>query len=156
ASPAFFRLECALVFPLPGVSAMGTADDSATSLTLLNVLRGAGTNEPAWQEFCARYQPLIRRWCGRWRLQAADVDDVSQKVLQAVFTRIDSYDPARARFRGWLKTVVDNAVKDFLRGRGRRPGDQGSGDSNVAAFLQAIAEPENVESLVQELDSTLR
>src|SRR6202011_1715359 len=73
-----------------------------------------------------------------------------------VFTKINTYDPARGGFRGWLKTVVDNAVKDFLRGRGRRPGDQGAGDSNVAELLQAIAQPESVDSLVQELDTSLR
>jgi RNA polymerase sigma-70 factor (ECF subfamily) len=135
---------------------MGSTPDSATSLTLLNILCGPEKDEAAWRVFCDRYQPMIRRWCARQRLQDADVEDVTQKVLERLFTKINNYDPGRGGFRGWLKTVVDNAVKDFLRGRGRRPGDQGSGNSDVTELLQAIAQPETVDSLVQELDTSLR
>jgi RNA polymerase sigma-70 factor (ECF subfamily) len=116
---------------------MGKADDSATSLTLLRVLCQPEKDEQAWRVFYERYQPMIRRWCARFRLQDADAQDVSQKVLQRVFTRISTYDPQRGeRFRGWLKTVVENAVKDLLRWSGRRPGDRGAGDSNVLELLQ--------------------
>jgi RNA polymerase sigma factor (sigma-70 family) len=136
---------------------MGNADDSATSLTLLRVLCQPENDEQAWQVFYRRYQPMIGRWCARFRLQAADVEDVSQKVLQRVFTRIGTYDPQLGeRFRGWLKTVVENAVRDLLRTAGRRPGDRGSGDSNVLEALQAIAQPETVDLLVKELDTTLQ
>src|SRR5690348_840043 len=136
---------------------MGNADDSATSLTLLRVLCRPEKDDQAWEVFFRRYQPKIGRWCARFRLQAADVEDVSQKVLQRVFTRISTYDPQRGeRFRGWLKTVVENAVRDLLRTAGRRPGDRGSGDSNVLEALQAIAQPETVDLLVKELDTTLQ
>jgi RNA polymerase sigma factor (sigma-70 family) len=100
---------------------MGNSDDAATSLTLLGVLCQPEKDEQAWGVFYQRYQPMIGRWCARFRLQAADVEDVSQKVLQRVFTRIGTYNPQRGeRFRGWLKTVVENAVRDLLRTAGRR------------------------------------
>lgn len=130
--------------------------DSATSVTLLRLLCGQDKDERAWGDFCDRYKPLIERWCRRWPLQAADVEDVTQTVLERVFTKINTYNPGRGGFRGWLKTVVENAVKDFLRGLRRRPGDRGSGDSDVAEFLQAVAQPESIDALVQELDSSLQ
>ena len=55
---------------------MGHAPDSGTSLTLLNVLCGQEQDEAAWRVFCQRYQPMIRGWCVRQRLQAADAEDV--------------------------------------------------------------------------------
>src|SRR6202042_2359597 len=106
---------------------MGTTPDPATSITLLTALCGLEKDEAAWRVFFERYEPMIRRWCIRQQLQWADVEDVTQQVLQKVFTKINTYTPNRGAFRGWLKTVVDNVVKDFLRGRDRRPGDQGSG-----------------------------
>jgi RNA polymerase sigma-70 factor (ECF subfamily) len=144
----------ALFPPVSGVSLMGNSDD-ATSLTLLRVLCQPEKDDEAWRVFCERYRPLIQRWCTRFRLQAADVDDVSQKVLQRVFSRISSYDPERGhRFRGWLKTIVENAVKDLLRSGARRPGDRGSGDNDT--LLQNIAEPGSIDALVNELDTSLQ
>jgi RNA polymerase sigma factor (sigma-70 family) len=136
--------------------AMAPLSDSATSLTLLAALCGPETDEAAWRGFFDRYQPLICRWCARLRLQEADAEDVTQQVLKRVFAKIHSYDSARGSFRGWLKSVVHNAIKDFLRTRGRRPADHGSGDSNVAELLNAIAEPDSIDGLVRELDTSLR
>jgi RNA polymerase sigma-70 factor (ECF subfamily) len=136
---------------------MGNTDDAATSLSLLRVLSQPEKDEGAWRAFYERYQSLIRRWCGRFGLQDADVDDVSQRVLQRVFTRIGTYDPARGeRFRGWLKTVVENAVRDLLRSCGRRPADRGAGDSRVLQLLKEVARPETVDLLVKELDISLQ
>jgi RNA polymerase sigma-70 factor (ECF subfamily) len=136
---------------------MGNSDDSATSLTLLRVLCQEEKDEDAWRVFYQRYQPRIARWCVRFGLQAADVEDVSQQVLQRVFTRIGTYDPQRGgRFRGWLKVVVENAIRDLLRTGARRPGDQGAGDSNVEELLQNIAQPETVDLLAGELDFSLQ
>ncbi len=136
---------------------MGGADDSVTSPTLLKMLCQPDADEGAWRAFCERYQPLIHRWCARFRLQADDVEDVGQQVLARVFTRIGTYDAQRGeRFRGWLKTVVENAVRDFLRAASRRPGDRGSGDSRVQELLHAVALPETVDSLVNELDTGLQ
>jgi RNA polymerase sigma factor (sigma-70 family) len=135
---------------------MENAPESATSLTLLNLLCGTEKDETAWRRFYDRYRPMIGRWCARWRLQTADVEDVSQRVLERVFTKIGTYNRDRGAFRAWLQTVVANAVKDFFRSRGRRPGEQGSGDSDVAEILNEIAQPDSVGGPVEELDSSLQ
>jgi RNA polymerase sigma factor (sigma-70 family) len=134
---------------------MGNPADSPTSLTLLRLLCAPDRDEQAWHGFCHRYQPLIDRWSRRWLKQTADVEDVTQNVLGRVFTKIHTYAPDRGGFRGWLKTVVENAVKDVLRGQRRRPGDRGSGNSDIAEMLQAVEQPETIDVLVQDLDSSL-
>jgi RNA polymerase sigma-70 factor (ECF subfamily) len=134
---------------------MGDVANSLTTVSIQGHVCAPGRDEQAWRDFCQRYQPLIAQWCRPWRLQAADVEDVTQRVLERVFTRVHTYDPRRGRFRGWLRTVVDNAVKDFLRARGRRP-DQAAGDSDVAGLLDAIAQPASIDGLVEDLDSSLR
>jgi len=148
-------LQSALVLVLLEYHVMGSVSDSATSLTLLRILAGPEKDEAAWRVFHQRYRPMIHHWCGRWRLQEADAEDVCQTVLERVFTKINTYEPDRGRFRGWLKTVVENAVRDFLRGCDRRPGDRGSGNSG-GELLQAIAQPETIDTLVEELDTNLR
>jgi RNA polymerase sigma-70 factor (ECF subfamily) len=125
-------------------------------MTLLSLLCRPDRNEPAWRRFCDRYGPLIGGWCRRWRLQDSDVEDLTQQILGRLVTRIYAYDRTRGRFRAWLQHVVDNAVRDFLRRLKRRPGDRGTGDSDILELLHAVPSPETIESLVEDLDSNLQ
>jgi RNA polymerase sigma-70 factor (ECF subfamily) len=131
---------------------MEDGGEPSTSQTLLGVLCHCAKDEQAWQSFQERYQPLIRRWCARRRLQVADVEDVTQKVLLKMFTNLKSYDPRRGKFRPWLKAVVRNAVLDFIRQQERHPGDRGSGNTEVQDLLNDVEEPETVDFLARELD----
>jgi RNA polymerase sigma-70 factor (ECF subfamily) len=63
---------------------------------------------------------------------------------------VSFYDPAR-RFRGWLKTVVDNTVRSFWREMAHGPGARGSGTSAVQETLEQVA----VDDLIVELDNSL-
>lgn len=52
------------------------------------------------------------------------------------------YDPSH-RFRGWLKTVVENEIRGYLSRRNRRPGDFGHGiDSEADSGLEQLMDPE--------------
>lgn len=95
--------------------------DSTTSPTLLGRLALSPPDEEAWDQFVDRYGPHIIEWCNTWRLQEADVLDVSQVVLTKLAVRIKgfAYDPSGS-FRGWLRTVVDRAVVDLLAERRRK------------------------------------
>ncbi len=66
----------------------------------------------AWREFCDRYSELIRAFCRRQGLQHADCDDVEQEVLLALSKAMPGfqYDPAKGKFRSYLKTVVLRAI----------------------------------------------
>jgi RNA polymerase sigma-70 factor (ECF subfamily) len=90
-----------------------------TQRTLLKRLAQSGaSNEAAWSEFVARYGRKIYGWCLRWRLQAADAEDVTQIVLFKLAQRMKdfTYDPGRS-FRAWLKTVTHHAWRDYLDSR---------------------------------------
>lgn len=127
------------------------ADETPTSGTLLMRLRELDDRE-AWNEFVERYTPRIYGWCRRYRLQESDAADVTQEVLGKLVKVIRSfdYDPRRGSFRGWLKTITNNAVRDFLAdlsGPGR-----GSGDTRIAAALGAIQDPAAIGELTAALE----
>ena len=128
-----------------------------TSPTLLQELANPDNNEAAWRTFLVRYQPLIYRWCCRWGLAPDQAEEITAAVLAKLVTALRTtfvYDPAH-RFRGWLRAVVDNEVRSFWRGVGRRPGDRGSGDPAVHRRLDQVEAPGDVGGLVQELDEAL-
>ncbi|MHC4100428.1 MAG: RNA polymerase sigma factor [Planctomycetota bacterium] len=90
-----------------------------THATLLGRLARRADQE-AWREFHERYGELIRCFARRYGLQPADCDDVVQDVLVALTASMESfrYDPAKGRFRSYLKTLTVRAVFQRLR-RGR-------------------------------------
>ncbi|MEL6108549.1 MAG: sigma-70 family RNA polymerase sigma factor [Planctomycetota bacterium] len=96
-------------------------DHSVTSLTLLNRLRADPNDREAWDRFIRIYGSRIDAWCRRWKLQEADVQDVTQNILLKLakqFGRFE-YDPGRS-FRSWLKTVTESALRDFASARGKQ------------------------------------
>jgi RNA polymerase sigma-70 factor (ECF subfamily) len=86
-----------------------------TRPTLLARLRQQPHDQVAWDEFVAYYGPVIRGWCRHWRLQEADIDDVTQNVLLRLAAKLPEfvYDPSKS-FRAWLKTLTHHAWQDFL------------------------------------------
>ncbi len=83
----------------------------STHASLLARLAQGGDSQ-AWNEFHDRYRELVWSFARRRGFQPADADDVVQEVLLAVNRGVSSfdYDPARGRFRGWLKTVALRAM----------------------------------------------
>lgn len=89
---------------------------TATHATLLARLSN-GSDDAAWAEFHQRYGELIRRFARGRYLQPSDCDDVLQDVLLSLskaMLREDGggfrYDPAKGKFRAYLKTMVIHAV----------------------------------------------
>src|SRR5262249_56494362 len=103
------------------------------------------TDQDAWAEFVQRYGPKIHAWTQQWRLQESDAEDVTQNVLLKLATKLRTftYDPALS-FRGWLRTLTQNALSDFLSER-RQPG-QGSGDSGMLDVLETMEARADLES----------
>lgn len=126
--------------------------DSQTRVTLLARLVGsAAPDEAAWNEFVRHYGVRIIRWCERWGLQAADVEDVSQQVLLKLSRRMRTfeYDSSQS-FRAWLKTVTRNALLDFEADRASSPA------TDAAGTLLTIEARTDLESqLEQEFDREL-
>src|SRR4051794_39343496 len=128
---------------------MADPDDLRTSATLLGKLADP-RDEQAWRRFLDQYRGLIAAWCARRGLVGQEAEDVTGTVLLKLARALPTYeyDRARGSFRGWLKTVVDNTVKDLLRTWSRRPGDRGSGDSHVQDLLQQVEAPDSLDDLV--------
>lgn len=129
-----------------------SADELRTSSTLLLRLRDL-TDEEAWEEFLKRYTPRIFAWCRRYNLQESDASDVTQEVLGKLLRAMRSfqYDPAKGSFRGWLKTVTNNAIRDFV-GTLKNPA-RGSGDTLVQRNLAAIQDPDALAALARAIEA---
>ena len=71
----------------------------------------------SWNEFVSIYTPKIYLWATRLGLQEADAEDATQVVLIKLVQSLRKfkYDRSRGAFRGWLKTVSQNAVRDLFR-----------------------------------------
>jgi RNA polymerase sigma-70 factor (ECF subfamily) len=93
-----------------------------TPVSLLNRLQQQPGDAQAWQRFDALYRPLLRAWLRR-HVRHQDVDDLVQDVLAVVVRELPlfRYDPAKGRFRDWLKSILIHRVKDFLRWQRTQP-----------------------------------
>jgi RNA polymerase sigma-70 factor (ECF subfamily) len=78
----------------------------------------------AWRTFDAIYRPMLYRFARASGLSHDDAEDVAQQCLTGISDRIGefSYDPQKGRFKGWLRTMVNNRVRNLLRDRKDRQG----------------------------------
>jgi RNA polymerase sigma-70 factor (ECF subfamily) len=104
---------------------------SGTSRSLLERVQAA--DSAAWNRLVFLYAPLVFQWCRRWDLQEQDVSDILQEVFGAVVKSIGGFrkDKAGATFRGWLRTITQNKVRDHFRRLGREPAGIGGTDAQV-------------------------
>jgi RNA polymerase sigma factor (sigma-70 family) len=102
-----------MIFP----EAMSDADTS-TNPTIFLRLRGkdAEPRQFAWDEFSGRYAPIIAAFARRFGARPQDVDDVVQDVMLGFFLKSPTftYDPAKGRFRGYLKVCAYRALHKRL------------------------------------------
>lgn len=85
----------------------------STSTSLL--ARAKSRDETAWQEFVTLYSPLIYAWCRRAGLSGEDAADVLQEVFRVLWGGLPHFDPHKGSFRGWLKTITANKIRDLYR-----------------------------------------
>ncbi len=108
--------------------------NTVTSVTLLGRIQDA-SDANAWGDFVECYAPRIFSWCRKYSLQESDAADVTQEVLIKLVTAMQTfrYDPSRGRFRGWLKTITVNVVRDMSR---RRANSESPRDSQLLEILE--------------------
>jgi RNA polymerase sigma-70 factor (ECF subfamily) len=90
-----------------------------TSATLLARIRN-GDDGRSWEEFYARYMPLIYKVARRQGLGDADAEEVVQLVMLGVSRDISRYNHSRGPFRRWLLGVAFKKIVDVSAARGRR------------------------------------
>ncbi|HEX9940889.1 MAG TPA: sigma-70 family RNA polymerase sigma factor, partial [Thermoanaerobaculia bacterium] len=105
-------------------------------LTRRSVLLAAHDADPevrrqAWEALVASYwKPVYKVLRARWRMEREDAEDLTQEFFAAALAKgtFERYDPAKARFRTYLRTCLDGfaanerkAARRLKRGGGRAP-----------------------------------
>jgi RNA polymerase sigma-70 factor (ECF subfamily) len=117
-----------------------------TSVSLLDRL-AADPNDEDWRRLVELYRPLLRAWMARARVADADADDLTQDVLLVVFREVKGFQRrGPGTFRGWLRTILANRVRNHFRARHYRP--TATGDSE---FLHQLGELESPNSSLSAL-----
>jgi RNA polymerase sigma-70 factor (ECF subfamily) len=98
----------------------------STSLGLLERVRAK--DAAAWERLASLYAPLVEHWCRRAGLQAADAADVRQEVFVSVARKVADFrrDRAGDTFRGWLRRITQNKLRDHGRKRRGAPATGGA------------------------------
>ena len=86
-------------------------DDTGTSL----LMRIRNNDPDAWRQFVNWIGPFILRWCKLAQLQPADVEAVSQQILQEIWTNLASLrkNQPGLSFRGWVYSLTRSRIVDF-------------------------------------------
>jgi RNA polymerase sigma-70 factor (ECF subfamily) len=100
----------------------------------------------AWRTFDAIYRPMLQRFARARGLDQDAAEDVTQQCLAAIYDHIGefNYDPSKGRFKSWLRTLVNNRVRDLLRVQRDRQGDTG-------AFRQAQQREDSPEDVFEQI-----
>ena len=123
------------------------ATRNSTRISLLHRLKNVPDDQDSWVEFVNCYQPMIHRWCAGFGLQDADAHDVTQNVLLKIAQHIRKFERRPSgRFRSWLKTVVHNAWRDFVKSQK----EKGAGDQNVTEMLLSVKAADDLLKRIDE------
>ena len=92
-------------------------------------------NETLWCAFVARYAPIIYGWCRQRGLQAANAEDVTQRILLNIVQAIrkGAFVP-KTTARSWIGTITRNACANFHRDQKRASQEPGIGGSDYSLF----------------------
>jgi RNA polymerase sigma-70 factor (ECF subfamily) len=133
---------------IPG-SDSGKQPSSGTSRSLLGRVQA---DEPeAWERLVHLYAPLVLHWCRHSGLQDQDVADIFQEVFQAVVVYVGGFRKERQgdTFRGWLRRITQNKLRDHFRRLGRDACATG-GSSAQDRFAQLPAPQGGEERISQD------
>ena len=121
----------------------GVFAQTTTHATLLARIRAGGDSD-AWREFHDRYHELLRGFARRRGVQPNDCEDIVQEVLVALTKALPGfdYDPAKGKFRSYLKTAVIRAI---FKKRCQKPGETPL--EHIEEATRAAAEDDEVERI---------
>ena len=87
------------------------------------------------------YWPLVYGWLRQRGLQHDDAEDLGQDVLQVLMRELPRfrYDRNRGSFRGWLRTITANRLRNFRRKDRARP--MSLGDADWTRIVNDLEDP---------------
>ncbi len=135
---------------------MSERDTLATRQTLfLRLNAETPGREIAWRDFYGRYAPIISGFARKIGVDSHDVPDIIQDVMLGFFAVSPRfvYDPARGRFRGYLKTCVWRACQAHVGTRLRfdgRPIEQiDPAEPNIEATWNEVWDTEKLQRALE-------
>jgi RNA polymerase sigma-70 factor, ECF subfamily len=110
-----------------------------TSASLLERLRDQ-RDAQAWQKLLLVYTPLMRAWLRAAPLQQADVDDLTQRVLEVLVRKLPQFvhNGRPGAFRAWLRSITVNVLREF-----RRAGQPAGQVPGTAGLLEQLEDPDS-------------
>lgn len=102
---------------------MKCSDVNMQEETSSTLLRQARRHDPgAWDRLVQTYSRHVYRWCRQAGLQPADASNVVQEVLRAVARKLEDFrrEESGDSFRGWLRRIAQNKMRDHWRANQRR------------------------------------
>jgi RNA polymerase sigma-70 factor (ECF subfamily) len=87
-----------------------------TTTALLHLLRG-GHDAEVWDDFVARYGPILRGVAWRLGLSADDAADAAQQTLLEFVRdmRAGRFDRSRGKLRTWILAIAEHRCRDLQR-----------------------------------------
>src|SRR5262249_4326790 len=88
------------------------------------------------------YRPLLLTWLRRYSVRPQDADDLAQEVLEVVVREMPRfvYEPDKGTFRGWLRGILTNRLREFWRNERKRPVTTGDGEF-INTILNQLESP---------------
>lgn len=120
---------------------VGSREVNTTRASLLLRLRNPA-DQPAWREFDSIYRPMLGRMVRKAGLHDADAEDVVQHCMASIHQHIQGfeYDPSKGKFKSWLRTLVNNRIRNLRRAR-----------AHVAAETGDFERPQEREPLPEQV-----
>lgn len=127
-------------------SSSGVAAKSNGSSSTSLIRRVRERDPRAWEQLTELYGPLVYHWCRRFGCADDSAADVFQEVFAAVATGIDHFEhkSGRGTFRGWLRTITHNKVRDIQRSSAGEP--RALGGSTAQQWMAALRDPVSEEA----------
>lgn len=124
-------------------------DPLLTRETLILRLRDAA-DDASWAEFAEIYTPLLFGYCRKRSIPTTDAEDIIQGVMASVAKAMGGFDYNRQKgtFKGWLFTILRNAIANHFRKASRRPVTT----AETQVFINLEADPGEGERLDWERD----
>jgi RNA polymerase sigma-70 factor (ECF subfamily) len=139
-----------------------------TELTSTSLLRAAAANDQtAWFRLVETYSRPIYRWCRKAGLQPEDSSNIAQEVLRTVARKLADFkhDHVGSTFRGWLRVITRNKIRDHF-GRRSEQHEVARGGTDAYRLLCQVAdgspggdtddEPDFPPGIVAEAVGTIR
>jgi len=103
-------------------SDVNSIDYTVDTITSTLLERAQRRESAAWDRLVHIFGPLVYKWCRLKGLQPTDARDIGQEVFQAVYAKLDGFQRHRDQdtFRGWLRVVTNNKMRDAWRRQQRR------------------------------------